>query len=100
MPKITFVVDYTPKGQAPDRPTYKAGETYDLEASYAEKYVRRGWAEPAAQKPARTRKQEASEEKATPPIVPPVAPAVDAAPAADAGSPAPSADLAAAGNPT
>lgn len=48
MPKITFTVDHTPAGQAPDRQTYKAGETYDLEASYAEKYVRRGWAVPAA----------------------------------------------------
>lgn len=46
MPKITFIVDHTPDGQAPNRPTYKAGETYDLERSYAEKYVRRGWAKP------------------------------------------------------
>lgn len=46
MPKITFIVDHTPAGQSPDRQTYKAGETYDLEASYADKYVRRGWAEP------------------------------------------------------
>lgn len=44
MPKITFVVDHTPKGDAPDRPTYKKGETHDLELSYADKYKRRGWA--------------------------------------------------------
>lgn len=50
MPKITFVVDHTPAGQSPDRPTYKAGETYDIEASYAEKYVRRGWARPTEEK--------------------------------------------------
>lgn len=52
MPKITFTVDHTPPGHAPNRPTYKAGETYDLEASYAEKYVRRGWAVPAVPPPA------------------------------------------------
>lgn len=46
MPKITFIVDHTPDGQAPNRPTYKAGETHDLERTYAEKYVRRGWAKP------------------------------------------------------
>lgn len=44
MPKITFIVDYTPQGHAPDRPTYKGGETYDLHISYAEKYVRLGLA--------------------------------------------------------
>lgn len=44
MPKITFLVDHTPQGQAPDRPTYKAGESYELDLSYAEKYKRRGLA--------------------------------------------------------
>lgn len=44
MPKITFTADHTPKGQAADRPHYKAGETYDVETSYAEKYKSRGLA--------------------------------------------------------
>lgn len=44
MPKITFIKDYRPKGDDPAIPTYKAGETYDLELSYADKYKRRGYA--------------------------------------------------------
>lgn len=44
MPKITFIVDHTPQGHAPDRPTYKKGETHDLERSYAEKYKNLGYA--------------------------------------------------------
>lgn len=65
MPKITFLVDHTPKGQAPDRPTYKAGETHDLEQSYADKYVLRGLAKPFDPKAERERKdREAAERKA------------------------------------
>lgn len=44
MPKIMFIVDHTPRGQAPDRPHYKAGQTYEVERSYAEKYKSRGLA--------------------------------------------------------
>lgn len=50
--KITFKVDHTPKGQAPDRPSYKAGTTYDFSGpvgeSYARKYLAHGLADPAA----------------------------------------------------
>lgn len=62
MPKITFIVDHTPKGQAADRPTYKAGETYDLEQSYAEKYKRLGFAvdEAAAKAKAKAERAQAS----------------------------------------
>lgn len=44
MPKITFIKNFTPKGQSADIPSYKAGETHDLHVSYAEKYVRLGMA--------------------------------------------------------
>lgn len=65
MPKITFILDHTPKGQSPDIPTYKAGQTYDLEASYAEKYVRLGYARSFDPKAERERKErEAAEQRA------------------------------------
>lgn len=52
MPKVTFVKKHRPKGDDPAIPTYKAGESYELELSYAEKYKRLGLAvdyvEPAA----------------------------------------------------
>lgn len=65
MPKITFIVDHTPKGQSPDIPTYKAGESYDLEASYAEKYIARGWAKPY-EKPEKPRRERVSSPPALP----------------------------------
>ncbi|MGE0290362.1 MAG: hypothetical protein AB7P16_29105, partial [Bradyrhizobium sp.] len=52
--KITFKVDHKPDGQAEDRPHYRAGETYEFKGrvaeTYAEKYVRRGWAVPAPER--------------------------------------------------
>jgi len=66
MPKITFIVDHTPKGQSPDRPSYKAFETYDLEESYAEKYKRLGLAKDA-EPPARGKgKAKADQDAAAP----------------------------------
>lgn len=44
MPKITFVKDHKPRGDDPSIPSYKAGESYDLSSSYAEKYKRLGYA--------------------------------------------------------
>lgn len=44
MPKVTFVKDYRAKGSDPAIPAYKAGESYDLELSYADKYKRLGLA--------------------------------------------------------
>lgn len=73
MPKITFIVSHTPKGSAADIPTYQAGETYDLETSYAEKYVRRGWAKPAEEdKKSSAPSGLASVGERGPEIVPPV----------------------------
>lgn len=84
MPKITFIVDHTPAGQSPERQTYKAGETYDLEASYADKYVRRGWAEPY--KEVKVEKVErAKKPDAKPADVPPVVPEASVAPTDVAG---------------
>ena len=50
--KIRFKVHHRPKGDAADIPTYKAGETHDLELSYAQKYIRLGYAEAAVDEPA------------------------------------------------
>jgi hypothetical protein len=54
--RITFTTDYTPDGQAPNRPTYKAGETYEFNGpvagTYGRKYVARGLAVPAVDLPA------------------------------------------------
>lgn len=58
MPKVMFTTDFTPKGQSPDIPTYKAGEIYDLERSYAEKYKRLGLAVDFDPKAAREREQQ------------------------------------------
>lgn len=58
MPKVTFIVDYTPQGHAADRPAYKKGETYDLHVSYAEKYKARGLAVDFDPKAERERQQQ------------------------------------------
>lgn len=42
--RITFVVDHKVQQHDGNGPAYKAGETYDLHVSYAEKYKRRGYA--------------------------------------------------------
>ncbi|MEO3386014.1 hypothetical protein [Mesorhizobium sp. CAU 1741] len=46
--QITFKVDHRPDGQSPDRPSYKAGKTYDFTdpvgLTYARKYVAQGLA--------------------------------------------------------
>lgn len=48
MPKVKFTKDYKVQQFDGKGPEYKAGEVYDLERSYAEKYVRKGVAEPVA----------------------------------------------------
>lgn len=55
--KVTFLVDHTPKGQAPDRPHYRAGEVHTLETSYADKYIGRGLAVDHDPKAERQRKE-------------------------------------------
>lgn len=51
--KLTFKSDFTPDGQAPNRPSYKAGETYEfadpVSRTYAQKYLKRGLAELATE---------------------------------------------------
>lgn len=44
MPKITFTVDHKVQQHDGNGPEYKAGQTYDLHGSYAEKYKRLGYA--------------------------------------------------------
>lgn len=59
MPKITFIKDHKVIQGDGKGPHYKAGESHELELSYAEKYKRRGLAvdyvapppAPAAEKP-------------------------------------------------
>ena len=57
MPKITFTVDHKVQQHDGNGPEYKAGQTYDLHGSYAEKYKRLGYAvdyvapAPVAEKP-------------------------------------------------
>ncbi len=50
--KIRFKVHHRPKGDAENIPTYKAGEVHDLELSYANKYIRLGYAVEAVDEPA------------------------------------------------
>jgi hypothetical protein len=64
--KITFIVDHTPQGHAPDRPSYKKDETYDLHISYAEKYKARGFAvdfDPRAERERRQQQERAEAER-------------------------------------
>ncbi len=49
--KIRFKISHRPKGDAADIPTYKAGEVHNLELSYANKYIRLGYAEEAVDVP-------------------------------------------------
>jgi hypothetical protein len=55
--KIRFKVRYRPKGDAPDIPTYTAGETYTFDGpvseGYAQKYIRLGLAVEAVDEPKR-----------------------------------------------
>jgi len=57
MPKITFTVDHKVQQHDGNGPEYKAGQSYDLHGSYAEKYKRLGYAvdyvapAPVAEKP-------------------------------------------------
>jgi len=58
MPKVTFIVDHTPQGHAPDRPSYKKDKSYDLHISYAEKYKSRGLAVDFDEKAERERRKQ------------------------------------------
>jgi hypothetical protein len=55
--KIIFNEDYTPKGQAADRPSYVAGKTYSFPdavgQTYARKYVGQGLAKEVGNAPVR-----------------------------------------------
>jgi hypothetical protein len=45
--KIRFIADHSPHGRVSEGPHYLKGQVYDLEISYAEKYIRLGKAESA-----------------------------------------------------
>ena len=46
MPWIKFIRDHKVQQWDQNGPHYRSGQSYDIERSYADKYVRRGYAEP------------------------------------------------------